>query len=146
MNESSFWNRIRKGLKNPPDVHLVRIENAVYSGTPDVSFCINTAFISEGFMELKFLKEWPKRAATIIRLPHFTPAQRTWLHDRHMAGGNCFLCLGVDKSTFLFEGLDAAMHLGKDWDKEALCHNALKYWDGTIDWSDFKWWLTQYNY
>jgi hypothetical protein len=147
MNESGFWNKIRKGLKDPPDVHLVRIENAVYSGTPDVSYCINTndaSDASEGFMELKYIKEWPKRATTIVRVPHFTPAQRTWLHDRHIAGGNCFVCLGVGKSVFLFDGIDAAMKLGKDWNKEQMCKYALEYWDGNVDWKQFKWLLTHY--
>lgn len=139
MNESAFWQRIRKGLQNPPHTHLVRIENAIYSGTPDVSFCIDGhATATEGFMELKYLLEWPKRERTVIRVPHFTPAQRTWLHDRHMAGGKGFVCMGISKSTFLFEGLDAAMYLGKDWNRADMQGEALAFWDGRIDWDEFK--------
>ncbi len=140
MNESSFWTKLRKGLQNPPDTHLVRIENAIYSGTPDVSYCISAPFGStEGFIELKYLKEWPKRAATIVRLPHFTRQQRTWLHDRHMAGGKCYLCLGVKKSLFLIDGLQAAMYLGKNWRKVDIYDNSLIYFDGgKVDWTKFK--------
>lgn len=146
MNESSFWRKIRKGLQDPPNTHLTRIENIVYSGVPDISFCINevkgTASIinaSEGFIELKYLQNWPERAATIVRVPHFKHEQRIWLHDRSIAGGRCFVCLGIGRSTFLIDGLQAAMFLGKDWRKIDIYDNSIAYWDKPqVDWDIFK--------
>ncbi|KKM97272.1 hypothetical protein LCGC14_1169750 [marine sediment metagenome] len=135
MNESGFWRKIRNGIKNPPDTHLVRIENAIYSGTPDLSYCINGV---EGFIELKYLEAWPKRESTVVRIPHFRGEQRIWLHDRHIAGGRCYLCLGIAKSTFIFDGLQAAMFLGKDWNKADIYSHSLLWWDGKVAWKNFK--------
>ena len=37
-----------------------------------------------------------------------------------------------------FEGLDAAMYLGKDWNRADMQGEALAFWDGRIDWEEFK--------
>ena len=135
MNESGFWRKIRNGIKDPPNTHLVRIENAIYSGTPDVSYCI---YGVEGFFELKYIEDWPVRDATIVRIPHFRQEQRIWLHDRHVSGGRCYVCLGVAKSTFIIDGLQAAMFLGKDWNKIEIYNNSLVWWNGPVNWTKFK--------
>ena len=63
MSEAALWRRVRKGLPG----HLVRVENAVEAGTPDVNYCIDGA---EGWIELKQLDRWPARGKS--RHPTFT--------------------------------------------------------------------------
>ena len=135
-NEKTFWDLIRKNIKSPPDTHLVRIENAVYSGTPDVSYCIDG---KEGFLELKYIEEYPKRESTVVAVD-VRQAQRTWLHDRNIAGGRCYLAMSVkNKDIYIFDGLQAAMFLGKSWKKEDLKKHSLLFWvDREVKWDLFK--------
>ena len=49
----------------------VAVENPVHPGTPDVN-CIL------GWIELKWLRAWPVRADTVVKIEHFTRQQRVW--------------------------------------------------------------------
>ena len=95
--------RVVKALK-PLDAFSV--ENPCRPGTPDVNYM-------EGWMELKHKYEWPKRAATTVRLDHFTPQQRLCLMKRWHAGGNSFLLLQVGDDWLLFDGDVAAEKVGR---------------------------------
>lgn len=113
--ESVMWSKIRGMLSR---LDPVRIENKIGSGTPDVNSVA-------GWIELKCLPAWPKREDTVVRLPHFTQEQRTWLRRRRLAR---MKLAGTGKSTcagefvllhvfdcdewLLFDGLAAAEHLG----------------------------------
>ena len=58
-------------------------------------------------------KERAKRAATTVRLDHFTPQQRLCLMKRWHAGGNSFLLLQVGDDWLLFDGDVAAEKVGR---------------------------------
>ena len=76
----------------------VAVENPqACPGTPDVNFV-------HGWVELKKLPSWPKRATTPVRLPHFTPQQRVWHQRRWKAGGAVWMLLQVERDWLLFEG------------------------------------------
>lgn len=95
--------RVVKALK-PLDAFSV--ENLCGSGTPDVNYM-------EGWIELKHKDEWPKRATSVVRLPHFTPQQRLRLRRRWHLGGNAYLLLQVEQDWLLFDGGTAAVHVGR---------------------------------
>lgn len=84
----------------------ISVENPAYPGTPDVNFV-------EGWVELKQLPEWPKKEATPVAVPHFTPQQRIWLLKRARAGGNIWLLLQVEKEWLLLDGATASEYLGR---------------------------------
>lgn len=84
----------------------VAVENPVYPGTPDINFV-------EGWIELKILDAWPKRASTKVTIRCFTPQQRIWLHRRCRRGGRAFFLLKVDNDWLLFDGMTAAEQIGK---------------------------------
>ena len=114
MSEKSLWTFTRNGVKSvvpSHELHIERIENGVALGTPDVNYCIRG---QAGWIELKFLPEWPKRSTTLVRVDHFTKEQRIFLHNYSMAGGRCFVWVQVKDEYFLFDGLIAAMFLGYD--------------------------------
>lgn len=92
----------------------VAVENPIRPGTPDVNYI-------EGWIELKQIPAWPKRADTPVRIDHFTPQQRVWLHRRCLRGGRAHVLLLVgNKEWLLFQGEDAANHLGKIPKKQLL--------------------------
>ncbi len=92
------------------------VENPACPGTPDIQFI-------DGWIECKYLEDWPKREETTVRIEHFSPQQRVWLLRRSIAcsrlqteRGIGWLVLYVAKTRehLLFEGEDAARHLAKD--------------------------------
>lgn len=126
-SEDALWRCLHRKLSGPGR-HLVRIENEVGCGDPDVNYCLHG---SEGWIELKHLRRWPVRASTVVRLPHFTQQQRGWLRARSEAGGRVFLLLQVEREYLLFDGrrAQAVGYLVREQLYEACCGR----WRGSLD-------------
>jgi len=103
--ESLFWDRVKPLLAG---FHPKRIECEDQKGVPDVN-------CSLGWIELKQKRkaDMPKRVNTPVRLDHFTPEQRAWLAGRANVGGACWLLLLMGDEWLLFDGMVAALHVGK---------------------------------
>ena len=101
------------------DRDAVSVENPAYPGTPDVNYV-------EGWIELKWEREFPKKADSVFRVEHFSPQQRVWLHRRHRKGGKCWLLLQVGKEWMLFDGMTAFEIVGKVC-KQELINKAVWY-------------------
>ncbi len=122
MSESDMRQRLIVGLK-PLDG--IAVENKVRAGTPDVNYI-------GGWMELKWLRSWPKRGGAIL-LPHYTLKQRLWLRRRGKKGGQAILVLQVRKQWLFFDWDYAYESVGKtetriDLEQNAMMHfvNGLK--------------------
>ncbi len=103
MSESTQRHLVLKLLK---PVHGIPVENTVgVNGCPDVNY-------TGGWIELKWLRAWPKRPLTKISISHFTTQQRRWLRNRCNAGGKAYLLLQVQKEWLLFTGIDAGDCIG----------------------------------
>lgn len=98
----------------------VRVENPAGPGTPDVNYI-------EGWIENKWVRRWPKRADTVVRLDHFTPQQRVWLLRRSQRGGRVHLLLKVEETWLLFRGDVAAEVVGRA-NKAQLHGAAIRVW------------------
>jgi hypothetical protein len=92
------------------------VENPALPGTPDIQHI-------DGWLELKFREEWPKRETTTVQIEHFTPQQRCWLFKRWLAcrnrgtiHGQAFLILYVAETRehLLFDAETAARKVAKD--------------------------------
>lgn len=93
------------------------VENPAYPGTPDIQFI-------DGWIECKYLEDWPKREATTVRIEHFTPQQRCWLMRRAFSlsklsdkmHGRAWLVLYVARTRdwLVFDGETAARYVAKD--------------------------------
>lgn len=101
---------------NARGLDATSVENPACPGTPDVQYI-------DGWLELKFLEEWPKRAETTVRIEHFTPQQRCWLLRRFLTcqkrktlHGQVFLLLYVAETRehMLFDAKIAARRVAKD--------------------------------
>lgn len=113
MNEATLRNYVRKGLRNN-GVLTTHHEDILNSGIPDLSYSGGGV---HGWIELKWLEAWPKRAMTPVRLPHYTKEQRHFLLSRGRAGGRCWLLLRVGREHMLFdhERAQDAGAADRDW-------------------------------
>lgn len=120
-----------KALKKA-NLDPISVENPAYPGTPDLNYV-------GGWLELKWLKQWPKRGGT-VRIPHYTSQQRVWSIRRWIAGGACFLVLQVEKTQdwLVFQGDDAAMVVGKEGStKEVLLKCACSHFGSAAEVAEF---------
>jgi hypothetical protein len=118
MSESNLWNSTVKTALAGLDP--VRIENGLAAGTPDTNYI-------GGWLELKFIHEWPKKEETPLRIPHFTPEQRTWLQRRCHAGGRADILIQVESDYLLLRGNIGARVLGHST-RDELIKFAWAYW------------------
>lgn len=105
----------------------VAIENGISAGVPDLNYL-------HGWIELKQVKAWPKRATTPLRLDHFTPQQRRWISRRHRAGGPVFVLLKVAREWILLDGEVAVEHLGRV-SRSELYDLANSAWPKRMNWN-----------
>ncbi len=125
MSESGMRGNVIKVLK---PVHGFAVENPTCPGTPDVNYI-------EGWIELKWLRAWPKRETTDVKLDHYTPQQRLWIKRRHENGGKVFLLLQCKREWLLFKH-PATMDVGKV-PKAELIKMAYKYWKNGLNKEEF---------
>lgn len=112
------------------DIGAFSVENAVGAcGVPDVATAI-------GWLELKYVADWPKGENTPVRIPCFTPDQKTWHLRWARAGGKSWVLLRVTNNWLLYPGPTAVTYLGRET-KKGLLRYADKVWIGTPDWGDF---------
>lgn len=112
--------RVHRAIK-ALDPHA--IENLCGRGTPDTTYAY-------GWIELKALKEWPKRDSTPVRLHHdLMREQRIWLRRRWQAGGEAYVLLLVEKTQdwLIFDGPTAGTIIG-DATQEELREAAIAVW------------------
>lgn len=127
MSEATLRNYARKGL-NEFGVLSTHHEDMLNIGLPDLSY---GGYGANGWIELKWLPEWPKRDSTIVKIEHYTKEQRFWLLQRGRTGGRCWLLLRVDREHLLFDH-EAAQKVGLVTRAE-LSALAMVHWPGGID-------------
>ena len=101
MSESAFWTVVRKHLS--PYGRLVRLESGLTEpGIPDVAYCF---LGSAGWLELKSVAEWPKRATTPLRIDHLTLEQVLFLETwtRHPSRGQAHGLFRIDHDYLLLD-------------------------------------------
>jgi hypothetical protein len=97
MNESGFWQWLRDKMRCYWDAE--RIENGLACGVPDVNYGVPS---HQGWIELKWLKKFPVRKTTKVRIHHWTGVQKQWLLRRGKVSGNCWMMIRVEDEVFLF--------------------------------------------
>ena len=132
MSESNMRGHVIRALK---PLHAVPVENPVNPGTPDVN-------CTAGWIELKWIREIPKKKDGVVKLPHFTKQQRMWLRKRSNAGGHCWLLLQYRRTWMLFDGFTAAEIVGKV-SYDSLKGNAEIYWLNGLNKKELILWLQE---
>jgi hypothetical protein len=99
VSESSTREKFTDKLK--PYGIVYPIEVKITSGFPDYAYALRCRNkITEGWCELKFLKEWPRKPATPVRVPSLKLRQVLWQERHHKVGGRVSTLLQVGRSTY----------------------------------------------
>lgn len=130
--ESGLWRKMRKNLLRGRWDESTRHEDTTAAGIADVSFICGG---KHGWMELKRIKEWPKRPTTIVRCDHYTPEQRNFLKRKGTHGGNCWLFAQIENDHLLFDWERA--QLFGTLNKEQTLKLANVAWIKNMDWDHF---------
>lgn len=121
MSESGMRMNLVKALSV---LDAVSIENPAGPGTPDVNFI-------GGWIECKWLRAWPKRPDTPVKLDHpLLPTQKAWLKRRRRRGGKAWVMLQCGREWLLFHGCVASDHLGTATQRELKYLWAYRTWRG----------------
>jgi len=107
MNETGLWRYVNRGMHG--FWHATRIESSAGNGVPDISFGVSSpegGLGLNGFIELKFIKDWPKREDTPLVLP-LRPEQKLWIETRGSIAGNVWVLCRVENDFFLFNDKQA---------------------------------------
>lgn len=137
MSEKNLWKRLRKGLA--PYLELQRLEDRYSRGVPDVLYAGPKDVLGGagriGVVELKYLRAWPKRATTVVRLPTYRQEQRLWLQRFGRLTDAAWLLLQVEKTILLFDWC-TAQDVGT-LTREELEANAVMVWRGHMSTNDY---------
>ncbi len=122
MAEKDQRRTVVKALRK---LHATPVENPAMPGTGDMNYI-------DGWLELKWLRAWPKRKTTKVRIDHMTPQQREWLNKRWKAGGKAHILLQCKREWLIFE---APMYqaIMDGLTKEELIEAAVVYWRNGLD-------------
>jgi len=120
MSEARMRGAVVKALK---PLHGIAVENPCLPGTPDVNYI-------EGWIELKWLRAWPKRDDTIVRFDHYTTQQKIWAYLRRRAGGQCWFLMQCGREWLLLDGAIAAMVVNKSTKAELIAASSAYFSSG----------------
>lgn len=125
MSESTMRKSVVRALA---PLNAIAVENPCLPGTPDVNYI-------EGWIELKWLRSWPKNEDTIVRLDHYTPQQRAWAFRRRKAGGQAWFLLQCRREWILMDAAVAALTVNHST-KVELIANATAYFSSGLSEQD----------
>jgi hypothetical protein len=129
MSEQNFWVLLRKNLP----LKLYRVENKVSRGMPDVHFASKEKLGMSGWVELKYLPEFPKRQMTVGLKKH----QAMWLKEYSNYGQSWLLVRIGSNWTGLFFGSIAEEIFARPT-KEKFCSLATWSKRGNLTKDDWK--------
>ena len=123
MSESGMRTNLVKALSV---LDAVSIENPAGPGTPDINFI-------GGWIECKWLRAWPKRPDTPVKLDHpLLASQKVWIRRRIRRGGRAWVMLQCGREWFLFKGDVACDFLGTS-SRNELHYYARAHWHIGLD-------------
>ena len=103
MAESNMRKNLCNQLKK---LDAIAVENPCGPGTPDVNFI-------GGWCECKWLRAWPKRPGTLVKLDHpLLKSQKVWIRRRIRRGEQAWVMLQWKWEWLLFKGDVACNTLG----------------------------------
>jgi len=123
MSEANMRQNLCDRLKK---LDAIAVENPARPGTPDINFI-------GGWIECKWLRAWPKRVGTVVKLDHpLSKGQKIWINRRNRRGGKAWVMLQCGREWLLFNGGLACLYLGMRTRAE-LYSQARAVWKNGLD-------------
>jgi hypothetical protein len=117
-SESHVWKTLKKiGARR---MWMERFECQA-PNVPDVHYLTQNEVA--GWIELKNIKELPKRMTTPVRIKHFTNGQKLWLRTYGSLGGNAWVFIGFPDDVYMLFSWKVVYCLGS-WTYAELCEHA----------------------
>ena len=91
---------------------------------------------NEGWLELKYMPEYPKKDYTEIKVPHFTKEQKLWHDARYKNKGRTMVLIQVDSDYFIFK--KERINLLGSLTKKSMFKFANKSWKNRIDFKELR--------
>lgn len=116
-------------LRLRPYGRLVRIENKIGLGTPDLAYVLRAKGnrAEAGWVELKFLPRWPVRAETPVIISSLTIDQVMWGEAHVREGGRSYLLLQAGRSYVLLKHPDVRKIFERKFRTQDVLERALVY-------------------
>lgn len=110
MSERLLWEKyLKPSMQRPPSRMARKVQDRFVCGLPDVVYSLMG---SAGWLELKWLDDWPARAATGVDVG-LTGPQAAWIRAWRDAGGTAHVLLGVGATREWLLHNDVGAVLGK---------------------------------
>ena len=123
MAESDMRKNLCNQLKK---LDAFAVENPARPGTPDINFI-------GGWIECKWLRKWPTRIGTPVKLDHpLLTGQKVWIRRRNRRNGRAWVMLQCGREWLLFKGDVACDSLGTSTRAELYRH-AYAHWTAGLD-------------
>lgn len=106
-SEAALWSFLRERLD--PTIDVVRVENSVGPGTPDLNFA---AYGNEGWIEMKYRRSYPRsfdKTPVFTKRTGLSKEQAAWIMRRVEAEGVVLILAGVGRFIFLLDGRHASL-------------------------------------
>jgi len=133
VNESDLWKYIKTGMIGK--WHASRIESSAGNGIPDISFGLPG---KNGWIELKYIREWPKRQDTKVKLP-LRPEQKHWISARGGLSGDVWVLVRIQDDFFLVSWRDCKSAAEQGWTQaewSGICTMFGMHWHGRINFNE----------
>jgi len=134
MSEANFSRHTSRCIKKASvDSHIQRHEDKITPGIPDRSYAFSNG--ASGWIEDKYIKNWPKNLNKKFKISNLTNYQKNWLQTRGELIGNCFVFVKIGKSDyFLFSWDQIDKFETYNWSD--LKTVAVGYWGRIIDYEE----------
>jgi hypothetical protein len=137
--ERNMWTRVIDGLYTtigPKHLRLQRIENGTANGIPDVMFSAKWRRKKRGgWIELKRVREYPKRSNTPIRIDHFTKEQKLFMRLHGRITGSVYLLLLIESDWYIFDHVHIDK-IGETATRFDLMAMSVHWWPEKCDWRE----------
>lgn len=132
MKECYLWQYLREGMSG--QWLATRIESSAGHCIPTVAYTVDRM---HGWLELKYIKEWPKIPVTKVALP-LRPEQKLWINTRGKLGRNVYVLCKIENEFFLLNHR-AAIESSEGWTRKEWHNTAYLtgYWKNKIDFEEF---------
>lgn len=134
MNEATFKRYVKNGLRMRAKVQHIESPYTAL-GIPDTFFSMSNGIA--GWIEFKFIKGFPKRKTTVVKLTNIKKEQKLWILVHGRLNRRTFLFLKVGSDEYFLYDCYNTQKLG-ELTADGMLRYATAYWHGPVDFAQLE--------